>query len=132
MVTVAKRHYNEVVLSCNPTVFVNSVWNICTHTSHMHTLIHVFIIHQIDQDLTRYWHNSMEYILVVTVDLLKTCQVMKVSPSPSDILHNHVASRSLLKRSCDVLLELFRSEQLPWMVWPCTWSQLQEENIQIR
>jgi len=100
-------------------LFVNKT---CTHQ----------LSFQIDQDLTVYWHNSVEYLVVVTVDLLKTCQVMQVSPSPSEILHNHVASRGLLKRSCDVLLEQFRSEQLPWVVQPCTWSQSQEESIQIR
>jgi len=87
---------------------------------------------QIDQDLTIYWHGSMHYIAVVTVDLMKTSQVIQTGPSPSDVLQNQVMGRALLKRCCDILVGSFQMQKLPWVVQPCTWSQQQEEMIKIR
>ena len=74
----------------------------------------------------------MQYIVVVTVDLMKTSQVIQTGPTPSDVLHNQVMSRGLLNKCCSILAERFRLQQLPWIVQPCTWPQQQEEMIKIR
>ena len=87
---------------------------------------------QIDQDMTIYWHNCMQYIVVVTVDLMRTSQVMQTGPSPSDVLQNQLMGRALLRKCCEALLEKFQTHQLPWSVYPCTWPQQQEEMIKTR
>ena len=74
----------------------------------------------------------MQYIVVVTVDLMKTSQVIQTGPTPSDVMHNQVMGRALLKKCCNILLEKFWLQQLPWLVQPCTWPQQQEEMIKIR
>lgn len=87
---------------------------------------------QIDQDLTIYWHSCMQYVVVVTVDLMKTSQVIQTGPSPSDVIQYQVMGRALLKRCCDILAGTFHMQKLPWIVQPCTWSQQQEEKIKTR
>ena len=74
----------------------------------------------------------MQYIVVVTVDLMKTSQVIKTGPTPSDVLHNQVMGRALLKKCCDIMMEKFRIQQLSWVVQPCAWPQQQEDMIKIR
>ena len=69
---------------------------------------------------------------MVTVDLMKTSQVTQTGPSPSDVLHNQVMGRALLKKCCDILVQKFQAQQLLWNVYPCTWSQQEEEMIKIR
>ena len=74
----------------------------------------------------------MQYVVVVTVDLMRTSQVMQTGPSPSDVLHNQLMGRALLRKCCEALFEKFQTYQLPWNVYPCTWPQQQEEMIKTR
>ena len=99
---------------------------------YINNIIDVISHNQIDQDMTIYWHGCMQYIVVVTVDLMKTSQVIQTGPTPSDVLHNQAMGRVLLRKCCDVLMQKFQSQQLPWNVYPCTWPQQQEEMIKIR